>query len=245
MGKDKQDWINDYFEGRLSREQQVEFDLLLQADDELAGDFQFEKDLREVLVRHERAALKAELQQMDRQPAVVRRLFGWWKVAAALLLLLGLAGTLWLTLRPTSTGQLYAQYMAPYPNVLTPAVRGADADASALAEALALYEAEDYAAAAGRLEQLYAKSPQKPIAFYRALCLLYMEQPAEALVLLEQWEHEEEGHPPVTVMHWYQALAHLQMNQADEALRFFTLVSQSGDSLATPAGEIIKILKDL
>src|SRR5690554_7851139 len=96
--------------------------------------------------------------------------------------------------------------MAPYPNVLTPAVRGADADASALAEALTLYEAEDYAAAAHRLEQLYATSPQKSIAFYRALCLLYLEQPAEALVLLEQWEHEEEGQPVVAVMHWYQAL---------------------------------------
>ena len=46
-------------------------------------------------------------------------------------------------------------------------------------------------------------------------------------------------------MHWYQALAHLQLNQADEALKFFTIVSQSGDSLATPAGEIIKILERL
>lgn len=245
MEKDKQDWINKYFEGKLTRDQQVDFDLLLQEDAELAADFQFEKEVREAVIRQERAVLKAELQQLDRQPDVLRRYFGWWKVAAALLLLLGLAGTLWLTLRPTSTGQLYAQYMAPYPNVLAPAVRGAEADASALAEALALYEAEDYAAAAHRLEQLYATSPQKSIAFYRALCLLYLEQPAEALVLLEQWEHEEEGQPVVAVMHWYQALAHLQMNQADEALRFFTLVSQSGDSLATPAGEIIKILKDL
>src|SRR5690554_631936 len=128
MEKDKQDWINKYFEGKLTRDQQVDFDLLLQEDAELAADFQFEKEVREAVIRQERAVLKAELQQLDRQPVVLRGQLGWWKLAASVLLILGVAGTLWLTQRPATTGQLYTQYMAPYPNVLTPAVRGAETE---------------------------------------------------------------------------------------------------------------------
>lgn len=126
-----------------------------------------------------------------------------WALAAAASVAL-LVAAVWFFQRPS--GSLYEQYAGQHAPL---ALSDRSADGNAAAEADAAFNGKNYAAALVALDRLLAAQPNNSTAqLYRGICLLELQRPAEARVVLQ----------PLAVgtsalradAQWYTALAFLQ-----------------------------------
>lgn len=243
MEKDKELLIEAYFTETLTTSQQKQLEWLLQHDAAFSAAFNFEKEIRDTVIYNKRQALKERFRALDKQEVKpVRKQARWWYAAASILML---AGAAWFFLdkqAEVTAEKLYAQYMEPYPNIVTPKVRGDVPADSMLSEALALYDKQAYTRAAIRLNQAYDEHPTDAAAFYLAICRLLLKQPAETIRLLEARKWEDTVYFSPTIVNWYLGLAFLQQGDSDEALRRFKLVAESDDSLSNQAAKIVDAL---
>ena len=243
MEKDKEQLIEAYFTGTLTAVQQEQLKRLLQYDVAFAAQFDFEKEARDAVIYNERQQLKERFRTLDKQGAKPsRKLVAWWYAAASILVLIGVAWFFWDRQPEATPEKLYAQYMEPYPNMVTPQVRG-DAPASGIqSEALALYDRQAYAQAALLLKQAYDEQPNDQNAFYLAICKLMLQKPEETIRLLETRSWDEAAYFSPAVVNWYLGLAYLQLGDSAQALPRFKFVAGSDDSLSNEASEIMKAL---
>lgn len=245
MEKDKELLIEAYFTGMLTASQQKQLEWLLQHDAAFSEAFNFEKEIRDTIIYNKRQALKERFRTLDKQGVKpIRKQARWWYAAASILIL---AGAAWFFLdkqAEVTAEKLYAQYMEPYPNIVTPKVRGDVPAVGMLSEALALYDQQAYAQAATRLNQVYEEHPNDPTAFYLAICQLMLQKPEEAIRLLEARSWEDTAYFSPTVVNWYLGLAFLQQGDSDEALHRFKRVAGSDNSLSNKATKIVNALEN-
>lgn len=243
MEKDKERLIAAYFKGALTAGQQEQLERLLQHDAEFSEQFNFEKEVRDTVIYNGRQKIKERFRILDEQNSKrSRKLTAWWYAAASIVVLIGAAWFFWGKQPETTPEKLYAQYMEPYPNMVTPNVRGGASAEQLMSEALALYDQQAYAQAAILLKQAYDEHPNDPTAFYLAICQLMLQKPEEAIRLLEARSWEDTAYFSPTVVNWYLGLAFLQQGDSDEALHRFNLVAESDDSLSNEAAKIMKVL---
>lgn len=241
---DKEQLVEAYFAGTLDVEQLRQLEWLLQHDAAFSETFQFEKETRDTIVFNERQKIRERFQVLEQQDKPVRKL-SYWYVAASILILFVAGLFLFGTHTSVDTEKLFAKYMEPYPNVLTPKVRGELSENKLLSEALNLYDKQAYAEAAALLEQVYKVQPKDQIAFYLAICQLMMEKPNEAIALLQAGEWQDTTTPTSTVINWYLGLAFLQLDDRDEALSKFKLVAASKESLSETAKKLVQELENM
>ena len=245
MEKDNAQLIEAYFTGTLTTHQQQQLEWLLQHDTTFSEAFKFEKEIRDTVIYNERQALKERFYNLDKKEMKpVRKQARWWYAAASILVLIGAAWFFWGTQPEVTPEKLYAQYMEPYPNMVTPTVRGDVPAVGMLSEALALYDQQAYAQAATRLNQVYEEHPTDAAAFYLAICHLLLKQPAETIRLLEARKWEDTVYFSPTVINWYLGLAFLQQGDSDEALHRFKRVAGSDNSLSNKATKIVNALEN-
>jgi tetratricopeptide (TPR) repeat protein len=135
-------------------------------------------------------------------------------LALAATLVVGLGAGLYLT-RQSPGQQLFAEHFEPYPST-RPLVRG-EAPKDPLSDALARYEARDYESALRALEEILARQPDEPTAlFYSGIASLCLGQPRPAASSLER-VLVLGGTDYRAPAEWYLALAHLRMDDRDEA----------------------------
>ncbi|HLW09645.1 MAG TPA: hypothetical protein VKX35_04540 [Fermentimonas sp.] len=244
METDKYLLIEAYFTGELTANQNKQLEWLLQNDAEFTEAFHFEKEVRDTIVYKERQKIKERLRALDIQEAKpIRNISPWWYAAASVLLLIIATWVFWGTPNSSSTNELFTQYMEPYPNVITPKVRGDVTTEHRMQEAMALYDRQEYDKAANLMVAVYTDEPSDPVAFYLAISYLMMNKPSEAIRLFNErtWRVGSVFSP--TVIHWYVGMAYLHQGEREKALQRFQLVADSGDSLSGEASKLIESLK--
>lgn len=246
MEKDKEQLIEAYFTSTFTQTQQKELEWLLQHDTEFSEGFNFENEVRDTIIYNERQVLKSRFLHLDKNKTKpVRKLTPWWYAAAAsVLLLVSTVWFFWDRQSEVPTEQLYATYMEPYPNMVTPKVRGnVDAD-TLMAVALSLYDQQAYSEAAALLEHIYNEQANDQAAFYLAICHLMLQEANVSIRLLESDVLKNSPHFSPAIVNWYLGMAFLQQNDREQALSYFKLVEVSNDSLSEHAKKIVKALEN-
>lgn len=245
MEKDKELLIEAYFTETLTTSQQKQLEWLLQNDAAFSEAFNFEKEIRDTLIYNKRQALKERFHTLDKQEVKpAQKQVRWWYAAASILVLIG---TAWFFLGKQSevtAEKLYAQYMEPYPNMVTPMVRGDIPADKVMLEALMLYDKRAYSESALLLQQVYDEHPNDQTAFYLAICQLMLQKPREAITLLEARDWKDSAYFSPAVVNWYWGLAYLQLGDGEQALPRFKRVAASDDSLSAEARKVVKALEN-
>jgi tetratricopeptide (TPR) repeat protein len=245
MEKDKELLIEAYFTKTLTTSQQKQLEWLLQNDTAFSEAFNFEKEIRDTLIYNKRQALKERFHALDKQEVkLARKLTTWWYAAASILVLIGAAWFFLSRQSEVTAEKLYAQYMEPYPNMVTPMVRGDIPADKVMSEALTLYDKRAYSESAVLLQQVYDEHPNDQTAFYLAICQLMLQNPNEAITLLEARDWKETSYFSPVVVNWYWGLAYLQLGDGEQALPRFKRVAESDDSLSAEARKVVKALEN-
>ncbi len=183
------DFIDRYLNGKLSDEENTSLQRRLE-------DPAFREAFNQLLATHTaivaegREDLRETLKQWDREsrrPPVktirMRTLMG---VAASLLLLM----FAYFVTRPAIDTQLLADnFLEPYPNVVAPLQKSADAGPDRYQQAFQFYEMGYY----GKAEDIFGTLDQsdQAVEFFRALNALLDKQPDKALPVLESIASDE------------------------------------------------------
>ena len=188
----------------------------------------FEKELRKTLEEKEIRAFRNAAKEAI--PPRIRPLYRGLLIAASLGLLLGLT-ILWLLVKtePIDAKQLALEYLQSADQGIAPfeeAFRDRTPD-SAMAQPWiaflwhdldSLYRAGDYTTALKAIGQIREADPdflivtQQELNFYEGLCLLRLEQPHQALALLETV-----GPPFLEKATFFRALALIQLDRPEDA----------------------------
>lgn len=222
--------INGYFEGSLSSAQKKDFDRLLKSDPEFIADFKFQSELKDSLKKDERQQIKNMLSEVkvdgkkSESKVIILRP---WLAAASAVFLVGIsAWLLFFNDNGFDANQLYESNFMPYENVVHPIERGQQLE-DLKTQAFAAYEDEDYGHALELFKELQQKQTDTYIDFYKAIILMQLSKPQEAIPLLESYiANEGELNDRAT---WYLALAHLKLEDVDQSkLILEKMVVQNG-----------------
>lgn len=233
--------LDTYFSQLLTKEEEGLLQQWLDEDPAFAENFAFEKQLQIAIHASERAALKNKLAMLEQKPKVVPLIRKkWWYVAAACLFTI-VASAIFLLQKP-NLETLYTEYYTAYPNVVAPIVRGNATNVdSAVRDAFALYEGNEFENASIKFEQIYKISNAPFAAFYQGICLQELQQVNESIIVLQKISLSNKEF--YLLSQWYIALAYLKTNQPLEALPLLRTVAQSEHPLHTNAQELLKKLK--
>lgn len=214
---DRDDLINGYLQGSLSKDQMDEFDRLLKTDASFAADFKFERELRDALKKQERQELKDMFSEMKKSgikqgPKVIR--LRTWLTAASIAVIVGLGS--WLVFFNSSTAdtqQLYSTNFHPYENVVHPIERGETLE-DLKNKAFIAYEDGAYEEALDLFKRLEAEQQDPYIDFYTGIVQMQLNQHEAAIVSLEGYLGKNGQLQDRTL--WYLALAHLKLGDIDK-----------------------------
>ena len=242
--------LDRYLRDEMSDQERRAFEEQLSTDDALTEALALHRDTLEGIRLDGSQALKRRLQAVEAAlaspaPVVVaekkthRRFLTTWVAIAASLLTAVLLGYLFI---PTASSpqELYVAYHQPFPNLINPAQRSTDnvAEETVLGRAVRAYDRAQYAEALTLFAQGDAQS-DPGYTFYYGVSYLELDQPAQAIPLLERVVQEKTGlfYEPGL---WYLALAHLKANDPAAAKPYLhTLAEQEGD-YTKEARELLK-----
>lgn len=203
--------IEKYLDGEMSPEETQVFEEKQDTSAEFREAVVFHRQLLGHLETQQKLALKSELQGMMSETPETSS-FNWkiWSVAASILLVLGFVGVLQLQ-GPSPSQQLFDQYFDPYP-VLS-VVRG---DTPNGLNPLHLYAEGKYElfveVMADQRNAAKLKSTKLQLAYGNAL--LAISKPEEAIEALSQIKEVQDHYLDAQ---WYLALAHLRLQNLEEA----------------------------
>ena len=245
------DLIDRYFENALSPKERLEFNDLLQNNEEFRKEFLFHKDLKEAITRHQNEELKETLGKFEtnlnknsRFSVVPVK----WLAAASLAVLLSLGS--WMVKNHVfpSNETIFETYYEPYPNTVLPIVRGSELHTIEYRAFLA-YEAGEYHKAINLFNSVES-SEEKYIEFYRGLCLLSVGKTEDAIRTLIPLTEPDQG----TLQNmdcrqkatWYLGLAYLRQGKEEEARYFMDILRNQNEELRfkkEEAEEVYELLK--
>ncbi|MCC8188754.1 MAG: hypothetical protein LIP08_14990 [Bacteroides sp.] len=261
----KEEWIELYLSGELLDVEKKEFENVLRQDPTLGEEVELMRHIvsgfhhkGEVAVIEELRSISSEeelqrmLDRVENRAAATkkkkyRRKF-WYSVTAVAVVL----ALLYIGYQPRYTvSQVYQTYYVapPYETFPTRGVSALDEwQQECLAEAVSLYEKENYRQASLEFEKIVQTLPEEnipeEILFYSSVCLLELKQPANALsrlqllALCEACEFQEAAQ-------WQMVWAHILLEQRDEAERLLRdkMDQTNTDVYARPAKDIRYMLQ--
>ena len=243
--------IERYFENSLSPKERLEFNDLLQNNEDFRKEFLFHKDLKKAITRHQNDELKetlgkfeSNLNKNSRFSVIPVK----WLAAASLALLLSVGS--WMVKNNVfpSNERIFDSYYEPYPNTVLPIVRGDELHTIEYRAFLA-YEAGEYHKAINLFNSV-ENSEDKYIQFYQALCLLSVDKTEEAIHTLIPLTKSSPG----TLQNidcrqkatWYVGLAYLKQGDEEEARYYMDILRNQNEELRfkkKEAEEVYKLLK--
>lgn len=185
-------------------------------------DSEFDRDLEKAITAEERREQKEYLRSIEsslvsskKQPKKFN-----WRIAATILVLIGLGGYFFLWNQSPSSEELYSEYFSPHRNIVLPIVRE-QVDASKKSKAFASYEQGAYQKAIEEFNQLTVLDSIHPItvSFYKANAYLQLDNTEKARDLFlhiqqsrnTKWKEESL---------WYLALTYLKMGNPQKAKQY-------------------------
>ena len=244
ISKNDIDLIDKFLRNRLSEGEFTAFNERMK-EKEFAEELAFKQDVKIGAKRIGRASLKADLQQLEknRRPKKEAKTVSLkpWLLAAASILLLVMAFFLFNS-QQVSSAELYAEYYAPYPNVITePIVKGEPAK-DKLSKALQQYELKNYEEAIKLFDEL---PDSDSLLFYHAITSMELNDFALAASIFKKVLTFKKSSFKTPSL-YYLGLCALQINNVKTAQDYFTKVSQMNDNpkLAKQAEEILRKLNE-
>ena len=240
------DLIEGYFENSLNAKQRIEFNELIQTDEEFKKEFLFQKDLKRVIRQHQNEELKETLVQFESK---LKRNFQFgmlpskWLVAASLTLILSFGSWAVKNYVFPSNERIFETYYEPYRNTVLPIVRGEEVNTIEYRAFLA-YESGEYHKAINLFNSV-GNQDEKYVRFYKAMCYLSVDKTQEAIETLLPLSEDSDGSIEDLEWRqkaeWYLALAHVKENKDREALHYLNKLKDQNQELRFMKEEAIKV----
>lgn len=227
-------WIDRYFEGDLTpEEEQVLLERMAQ-DPELRAEWEFQQAVKGAIYRKEREELKSFLREVEAGRSR-RKMRLWMGAAASLLLLSGI----WFYFLRDNGPSLAQAYFHPLPNLVSPVVRSTDSARESDA-AFRAYEDGRYAEAV----RAFKKAGEKPYAaLYGAVSYLAIDSTRAALHILNSFSATDHDLPLETYRKWYLGIAFLKTGEKEKARALFTELAAYTNPVQEKAVEILEKLR--
>lgn len=223
---DRDTLIHNYFHQKLSDEEQIALNELLENDPEFKATFELEKDLNAVLIDTGKEHLKEQFVDFENQeyePQSETSFPSFLKYAIAACVIIGLsvfASKYFID--TTNTDDLFAENFAAYRNIVLPIERGEGID-TPQEEAFFKYEIKEYAAAIEGFETEFEKTKEPYYLFYMANAYLALGNTKQAIPLLEK--HQSFKDDFYEKSQWYLALAYLKEKNKDKSIELLEEIS--------------------
>ena len=233
--------IEAYLAGELQGEKLQSFEDQLSNDSELAKEVTLHRELQAALADQETIELENSLLEIRREldkesekaTVIPLRTSSRWLIAASILVLIAAAAYL---LWPGQEQNLYADFFEPYPNYLTTRT---DNQNTTLGAAINAYQNRDYTTALGHFQELLAEDTKRTdIRFYIGICQAELDQ-AEAALSSFQEVITKADNTYTGPAKWYKALAHLKVNQNDQAKSLLNELINSNGDFSTEARDLL------
>ena len=230
---DKELLLYNYFSNQLTAEEQKQFDDLLKTDVEFKEQFDFEKNLKEVIREKETDSLKSKLIGFEKDiedtvpvRELPKRNYQKWAMAASIALLVGLGWLGYNNFSGTDYQELYNDNFQEYPNTVYAITRGTETDSSLEREAYVAYETDDNAKAIQLFTELKETYDSESVNFYLAQSYLKNNQLTEANTLLSEVLEKEGEFAPQAL--WYLSLSYIKSKQKEKAIKSLNLLIADG-----------------
>lgn len=216
--------IENYFAGKCDEGEKQLFEERLNTDPDIATHVREFELATQSVVQGARAEMKKNLKNIHSTLIETGGLKAFpsrqLQLAAAVIVLLGLAGTLYFSmLRNKSSEKLFAEYFEPYPDVISN--RGEiNANSASLDVAIAAYKQKDFALAWEQFSLCpkYSDSRDDFILLYRGISGLMADHEKESIDILAELTigSNKSLHDQAA---WYLALAYLKFAEKEKALQ--------------------------
>lgn len=239
----QEDLIEKYLQNRLSPEEALMVDKLLQNDMNFESELTLQTNLKKAIKKDDDDNFRNLISELESKAKIesqqTRRSYVKWLAAASIVVLLGL-GYFFTMDQTASTNELFASYFEPYRNVIQPIDRGNEQqDEKSLA--FYAYEKGEYEQAIQLFTNLYNTTKESYYLFYKANSLLKLEKANEAVpILLEHIKTKDTLTEKTT---WYLALAYLKLNDKPNARITLKKVIAEGKYKTTEAQKLLKAFK--
>ncbi len=240
---DREKLLENFIQGRLTEKDQQEFDRLLTTDEVFRTEVNFHSNLKSVTQAEDDDNFRALLADFEAEAGLekssIPRIPTKWLVAASVILLIGISYFFMIDQNLTSQ-ELFIKNFEPYPNVVHPIVRGKEGiDTKTVA--FRAYQTGDYETSAELFEELYTVTEESPYLFYQANSLIQLNKAKEAIPLLQN--HLKAGDDLSDKTNWYLAMAYLQIDDKENAIKMLESVLRNGKFKAEEAKDILDALE--
>ena len=241
----KEELVANYFSNRLSTEEQVRFQELIDTDAEFKERFEFEKNLQRAITEKENYKLKAKLVAFERDietnspKSKAKKPYYYLAIAASLALLVGIAFMLNTKVGPSDYDALYADNFKAYPNTVF-AITRSDAKASLKRDAFLAYEAKYYDVAIEKFEQMNSAEKPSYVDFYLAHSYLNYGDTQKAAILFKKVIANEKEF--IAESYWYLALSALKNKEKQTAV---AALEKLTNTYRYNKAEALQILKEI
>ena len=236
--QEQYEWIERYLNKQLDEQEQQLFEQQLEEDTAFREEVAVHRITRELLVDKNLLDLREEMQAFTKsikaqEPLPVEKplrrlpLLGTWqRMAAALVLLIGLSAIMYYTtFREQATGNtLFASYFEPYPSDYSPQ-RNDEGTAAILDAAFLSYEQQNYPEALAGFQSLPEQASGNPmIRFYKGQCYLYTGA-IEAAIRSFEYVLADGDNYYLEASRWYLALAYIKEDKMGKAKKILIKLS--------------------
>ncbi len=210
--------IDKYLQGKLTKSEKELFENSIESDSEFLKEFNFQKELQDTLRKEERIKTKeflGSIKDSNNTKNGSLKNSSVWLAAASIILVIGVS--VWFLLfnsSPSDPQKLYAQFYAPYENVVHPLERG-EKMSDLKSEAFLAYESGNYVLALNLFDSLKLRSSEPYYNFYSAIVLMELEEFEEAKPLLESYIETDAELRDRAI--WYLALTNIRLQETDQA----------------------------
>ncbi|WP_418508362.1 tetratricopeptide repeat protein [Corallibacter sp.] len=239
----KQDLLYRYFSKSLTPNEEHVFENLLNTDAEFKKQFEFEKNLKQVIQKEESKKLKAKLQDFEKDiitktssEKTTHSIFNYknFAIAATIALLMGWFG--YNTFFNTSYNDLYQDNFKVYPNTVYTITRSDDNN-TIERQAFVAYETEDYQLAINKFNAIPETEKNSYLTFYKAQAFLKLENLKDAKLLFEEVIVKDRDF--VAESHWYLALIYLKENDKENTRKQLKLLISNFDYNKSKAKDLL------
>jgi tetratricopeptide (TPR) repeat protein len=247
MAKDSNRYICEYLKAERQEDLSDELKLQMNHSKQLSEELAFYGELREAIADEDMIDFRQQINQVFHK----KKRQGWLDVIqshqrhlvfAGIAVLIAIAGSVWMTHRPVTTKDLFAQYYTSYPGM--PVVRsGESGQAGLMGQAFRHYNHEEWDASARCFHQLIDQGKNSSLAlFYLGLVNLELGNEEQALKHLNATlDRDQNLFKPQA--YWFSALAYLRTGHKEQALRRLSLIVERDMWHAPEARKIIRKLR--
>ncbi|WP_282086178.1 tetratricopeptide repeat protein [Aquimarina algiphila] len=243
MTQELSEQIEAYIEGSLSGKALTDFKQTIKANPELEEEVKIQTELFNNLRNKKSLDFRKKLIEInkeinDEKASEKSNTFTFWKIAASILILIGISSILWFT--NTTSENLFAQYYTPYP--IGDIKRGDQTSIDDNFKKVVLnYKKKEYQKVIPFLESTIEKNPNDE---QLKLCLgnsyLNTNQFKKAEALFLSFSAESKYYSDAI---WFLSLTYLKMEKEEQTISLLEKLSSSNNIHTENAGNLLKDLE--